>query len=141
MILLDAQALISLLLDEVAAAEVQSLLEAGDCGVAAPNLAEVIDVLGRRGVNVAYLRETLEALIASALPVVALQAHQAWRAGELRARYYHRVERPVLLADCLMLACLSGDDALATADPHVAAVARAEGLVLHALPDSAGRRP
>jgi hypothetical protein len=67
---------------------------------------------------------------------------EAWRAADLRARYYDRKARALSLADCLLLAhvCTGGDE-IATADPAIADVARAEGLALIPLPDSAGARP
>jgi predicted nucleic acid-binding protein len=46
------------------------------------------------------------------------------------------------MADCLLLAhAISTGDALATSDPDVAAIARARGLTLIALPDRDGNRP
>jgi hypothetical protein len=47
----------------------------------------------------------------------------------------------VSLGDCFVLATAGPGDAVATADPVVAAVARAEGIGVESLPDSTGRRP
>jgi predicted nucleic acid-binding protein len=105
------------------------------------NLAEAIDVLERIH---ALAREAVEAavrpLVGSPLAIVHATEAQAWEAAELRRRHYHR-RSPLSLADCFLLASASSNDAIATADPHVADVAREHGIEVVALPDSAGRRP
>lgn len=64
------------------------------------------------------------------------------RAGDLRAVHYHRERSAVSLADCLALATAeSVGEALATPDPALAAMARAEGIEVIPLPDSRGHRP
>ena len=45
------------------------------------------------------------------------------------------------LADCVALATAAAARAIATADPPLAAAARAEGIDVIALPDSEGRAP
>jgi predicted nucleic acid-binding protein len=63
-------------------------------------------------------------------------------AGRLRARHYHRERMAVSLADCVAAAtALSEELPLATADPPLADLVRAEGGAVHALPDTAGRVP
>jgi predicted nucleic acid-binding protein len=63
-------------------------------------------------------------------------------AGRIRARRYHRDRAAVSLADCIAVsAALASHRPLATCDPALAAVLRAEGGEVHALPDSKGRRP
>jgi len=64
----------------------------------------------------------------------------AFKAARLRIEHYRRRERPLSLADCFLLAAASPEDRVATADPSVSEVARAEGIELLALPDSSGRR-
>lgn len=70
-----------------------------------------------------------------------LDASDAWRAADIRMRYYDRRTNPLSLADCLLLASVEPTDELATADPAIAAVARAEGTRLVPLPDSTGALP
>lgn len=65
----------------------------------------------------------------------------ARRSGSLRARYYHRGECDLSLADCILLASAGDGERIATTDPAVATVARAEGIDVVALPDSSGQRP
>jgi len=48
-----------------------------------------------------------------------VEAHQAWRAAELRAQHYHRTKRPLSLGDCLLLASVAEGERVATSDPHV----------------------
>jgi predicted nucleic acid-binding protein len=63
-------------------------------------------------------------------------------AGRLRARHYHRNAMAVSLADCIAAAtALSLDRPLATADPALAALVRAEGGQVRGLVDSKGRLP
>ena len=138
MILLDAYALISLLAGEQAADEVGALIAEGEVAIAAPNLAEAADHLARlRGIEVGRTRAAVEVL---ELRVRATELEHGWRAGELRAKHYHRSRRPLSLGDCLLLAAVGADDRLATADPHVLATAEQEQLAWIALLDSAGER-
>lgn len=63
-------------------------------------------------------------------------------AGRLRARHYHRQRMAVSLADCVAAAAaLTQRQNLATSDPSLAAMVRAEGGNVHRLPDNAGRLP
>ena len=65
-----------------------------------------------------------------------------WLASELRAAHYHRAKMPVSLADCICVAtAISLGTDLATTDPALAAVARAAGVEVIALPNSAGVIP
>jgi len=139
---LDAFALVALAADEPAAGEVEALLRRGDATVTAVNFAEVIDVLGRtRGHEPAGLRETFAPLLQEAVELLEVGDDGAWRAAELRRRHYERKASPLSLADCFALAAGVEDGALATADPPLAAAARAEGIDVIALPDSNGTRP
>jgi uncharacterized protein with PIN domain len=140
--LLDAYALVALLADEPAASEVEALLYAGEAGVAVVNLAETIDVSARvHGIPEAELRAVLEPLLGTVVSVVVQDESAAWRAAELRGRYYDRRSCPLSLADCFLLAEAGPDDAVASSDPAVCSVAREEGLGVIALPDAAGVRP
>jgi uncharacterized protein with PIN domain len=141
---LDAYALVALVVDEPAAAEVEALLREGDSVVVTANLAEAIDVAHRvHGHSVEEVRSALEPLfLARALSARASEEPDAWLAAELRGRHYDRRHRALSLADCFLLAhALVAEDRIATADPPVADVARAEGIGVVALPDSTGTRP
>ncbi|MDX6646841.1 MAG: ribonuclease VapC [Miltoncostaeaceae bacterium] len=128
----------ALLKDEPAAPEVEELLRGG-VGMAAVNLAEAIDVLGRvDGVPPERLRELIEPLLVGPITVLSVTARQAWRAAELRRRHYHRRSCPLSLADCLLLAACAGEYELATADPDLLAVAALEGLAVRRLTDARG---
>jgi uncharacterized protein with PIN domain len=141
-IVLDAYALTALLAGEPAAEEVGRLIAAGGTAVAAPNLAEAADRLGRiHGIALERTRAAVESLEQSTdLQVRAAERPHAWRAAELRIKHYHRTRRPLSLGDCLLLAMTGGQDQLATADPCVLAAADEEQIGRIALPDSRGRR-
>ncbi len=139
--LLDAYALVALLADEPAAAEVAELIRGGDAAVPAVNLAEAIDVTLRvHGVSETELRGLVGPLLDELLAVVVQGEDAAWRAAALRAAYYDRRSCALSLADCFLVAAAQGDR-VATADPALAAVLRAEGVEVVALPDSSGARP
>ena len=142
MTVLDAYAMLALLRDEPAADEVESLLR-GQCSMSTANLAETVDQLVRVfGRPTDDVHADLALLVHAGLEVVPVDANIGLAAGDLRARHYHRERCPVSLADCLAAAtALSREDPLATADPTLAAVVRAEGGDIVPLPDSTGRRP
>ncbi|MGI8903232.1 MAG: PIN domain-containing protein [Solirubrobacteraceae bacterium] len=96
MTLLDAYALIAFLSGESGAREVRDLLREGGTAIGAVNLAEVVDAMTRRrGVDSARLRLKIEPLLDRALLTIAFEPQHAWRAGELRAKHYHRTRRPI----------------------------------------------
>jgi uncharacterized protein with PIN domain len=142
MIVLDAYALVALLAGEPAADEVARLLADNAISVAAPNLAEAADRLGRvHGIAVGRTRSAVELLEQSTdLQVRALDQDHAWRAAELRVTHYHRTQRPLSRGDCLLLAVTGPEDQLATSDPHVLATAGDEGIAWISLSDSRGER-
>lgn len=143
MIVLDAYAIIAILVDEPASDEVADLLGRGDCAVSTVNLIEAADVLARSGrVEIARTRDAVGSLAGSSLVVVDVDERCAWRAAEIRARHYRRRESEVSLADCVLLAtAVPGRDSVATPDLPVINAARAEGLDVIALSDSTGRTP
>jgi predicted nucleic acid-binding protein len=133
--LLDAYALIAFLVGGPARPQVRAILREGDAAVATANLAEALDVSERRyGLPIARATEILDPLFEEPLAAVALDRRLARRAGELRARHYHRATRPISLADAVLIASAGQDDRIATADPDVLAVAAAEALETVALP-------
>ncbi len=140
----DAYGLVALIANEVAAPEVEELLRGEQCRIVAVNLAEAIDVAARtHGCAIGEIRKALEPLIlAGRLTVAVSDESEAWLAAEIRVSQYHRSRRPLSMADCVLLAhAFSTGDAVATADPHVADVARSRGLAVIALPDTDGNRP
>lgn len=144
MSVLDAYALIAFLTGAPAASEVETELRSGeDARISAVNLFEVIDRLMRvDGRSKADVGRSVEWMVMDGLEVVPFDASLAELGAELRARHYHHQRASLSLADCVALAtCMDLGDALATADPALAAVARKEGVSVRALPDSKGRRP
>jgi len=122
--LLDANALIGLLIGEPAREKVAELLRTGECAIPAACLSEVVDSLMRKhGVDRLSLSERLGPLLDEVLTVLPIDTRLAWRAGELRAAHYHRADSSLSLADCLLLASAGPDDRVATADGAVIALA------------------
>jgi PIN domain nuclease of toxin-antitoxin system len=139
---LDAYALLAYLRAETAADEVAELL-GGSTSVSALNVAEVMDQLVRvHGRDADDVHADLALLAEAGMYVLPVDAESALLAGRLRSLHYHRERRPVSLADCIAAAtALRSHRSLATSDPDLAAMLRVEGGTVHALPDSAGRRP
>lgn len=139
MIILDAYPVIALLRGELAAAEVQDLIERDEpAQLTAIGLAEVLDYLVRRaGVDEEEAALDLAQLRLFAPP--ALQPEVAVRAGLLRARYYQRGVRALSLADCVAAETARFFDAhLATADPALLETCAIEGVSVIVLPDTSG---
>lgn len=135
MTLLDAYALVAFLVGGPATQQVRALLREGDTAVATANLAEALDVSERvHGLPIARAMEVLEPLLEGPVAVLHLDITVARRAAEIRARRYHRTSRPISLADAVLVASAGRGDRIATADPDVLAVARAEGLEALTLP-------
>jgi PIN domain nuclease of toxin-antitoxin system len=144
MTVLDAYAVVALMRDEDAADEVRAIVEGeGPISVSAANWAEVVDRLVRgEQVPPAVVDQALELLRAAGLEIVPLGAAVARRAGHLRAKHDHRTRSSLSLADCACAA--TAEDLarpLATSDPALARMARAEGVSVVALPDRSGKRP
>lgn len=140
---LDAYAIVALIVDEPAAQAVEQIVRSGNAAITSINLGEAIDVSARvHGLDPEETREIVEPLVLGGhLTVIAPSGTAAWRAARLRIAHYQRRTRPISIADCFLLAAAGSADRIATADPEVAEVARAEGIELIALPDSSGRRP
>ena len=88
----------------------------------------------RYGVAIARSADILGSLFDEALRTVPLDRVLARRAAEIRAKHYHRTKRPISLADAILIASASDDDAIATADPDVLAIAALEGIATIELP-------
>ncbi|MGH3084657.1 MAG: PIN domain-containing protein [Gaiellaceae bacterium] len=95
------------------------------------------------GLSAADVRSALEpVLLSNAFGLAVSDETEAWLATELRAKHYHRKQRPLSMADCFLLAhAIAANDDLATSDPDVAVIARAEGVAVIPLPDRSGARP
>lgn len=142
MTLLDASALLSLLLGQPAEAEVHALLRRGNCAIPAPCIGEVVDKLMRkRRVESATVAERLGPLLEEVISVVETDRRIAWRAGELRAEHYHREESDLSQVDCLLLATADAGDEIASSDGSLLGVASRIGIGTIPLPDSSGHRP
>ena len=142
MTLLDANALMSLLIGEPAQDKVAELLRRGHCAIPAACLGEVVDGLVRtHGVDPPLLSERLGALIDEVLDVLAIDERTAWRAGELRAIHYHRASCDLSLADCLLLAAAEADDEIATSDSAVIVTAKKLEVGVVPLPNPRGQMP
>jgi PIN domain nuclease of toxin-antitoxin system len=139
-IVLDSYAVLALLKDERAAAQVQQLVEdRKDAALTPLGVAEVLDHL----VRLAGADEEEAVLDLAQLGLAAptaVGAELAVRAGLLRARHYDRKNRAVSLADCVAAeAARPGGSRLASADPHLLDLCREEGIAVIPLPDSSGR--
>lgn len=142
LILLDAYAVVALALDERAAAEVEPIVRSHPTAVTATNYLETTERLMRLGGwSPDETARRMAVLLDGGADVRRVDADVAWRGALLRARHYDRQTCGLSLADCVLLASADPGDAIATADPAVAAVARAEGIGLVPLPDSSGQRP
>ncbi len=141
--LLDAYPIVAYLVAEPSAEEVQDLLSEGEATATSLNVAEAVDVACRvYGASERTVLSAFELLIAAGLLTIAAPGTAtAFKAARLRIGYYRRRVRSLSLADCFLLAAAGHGDRIATADPAVAEVARAEGIDLVSLPDSSGRRP
>jgi PIN domain nuclease of toxin-antitoxin system len=142
MTVLDAYAIIAYLRAEPSAAEVAGLLR-GPTQLTAVNAAEVCDQMVRViGSEPDAIEADLALLGHAGMALVLVSPEMAIEAGRIRARRYHRERTAVSLADCIAAsAALTFQQPLATADPALADVVRAEGGDIYPLPDSKGRRP
>lgn len=142
MTVLDAYAVIAYLRDERAAEPVADLLREPTV-LSVVNAAEVIDQLVRvYGRDADDVHADLMLLSTTGMSLAAAAPETGLLAGRLRARHYHRERMPVSLADCVAAAtALSEGRPLATSDPPLAQLVRAEGGKVWALPDTAGRLP
>jgi len=139
-IVLDSYAVLALLKDEPAAAQVQQLVESDeDVALTALGVAEVVDHL----VRLAGAEEDEAVLDLAQLglsPASPIEVGLAMRSGLLRACHYHRTNRAVSMADCVAAETARAADArLASADPQLLDLCRDEGIAVIPLPDSAGR--
>jgi predicted nucleic acid-binding protein len=142
LILLDANALVSFLLDEPGACEVEELMQSRECGVPAPCVAEVRDLLIRRhAITEEEFLERTGPLVDVSVAGLPVDIQLAQWAGDIRAAHYSRSRSALSLADCLLLASAEEEDEIASADSAVIRVARELDIGVIPLLDSRGRRP
>jgi len=139
---LDAYALIAYLRDEPCADAVVDLLRTPTV-ISAANAAEVLDQLVRVfGRDADDVHADLALLANTGMQIVPVTSDIGLMAGRLRAKHYHRERLAVSLADCVAAAtALSSQLQLATSDPALASLVRAEGGEICALADSSGVKP
>ena len=140
MIVLDAYAVLALLKGELSADEVAQLLARDEQAVLTGlGVAEVVDHL----VRLVGAHEDDAVLDVAQLGLDTpqpLDAGLALRAGLLRARHYHRKNRAVSRADCVAAeTARPAGSLLATADPHLLDMCRAEGIAVIPLRDTSGQ--
>lgn len=142
MIVLDAYAVLAYLRGESVADEVAALLRSPTT-LSSVNAAEVLDQLVRVfGRDPDDVHADLALLSHAGMDIAPVSADLALHAGRLRARHYHRERMAVSLADCVAAAtALTLRRPLATSDPALAVLVRAEGGLVHGLPDSKGQLP
>lgn len=139
MTVLDAFAVLALLKDEPAAADVATLLATEPRpALTALGVAEVLDHLVRL-VGADEEEAALDLAQLGLAEAHAVDGEVASRSGRLRARHHHRRTRAISLADCVAaeVARRAGTP-LATSDPHLLATCHDEGIPYLALPDSGG---
>jgi predicted nucleic acid-binding protein len=134
--LLDAYALIAFVVGGPASSQVRAILREGDVAVATANLIEVLDVSERiHRLPIPRALEILDPLFEASLTAVSLDLAIARRAATIRARHYHRVSRPISLADAVLIATAKPGDRIATSDPDVLAIAAAVEIEPVKLPE------
>lgn len=140
---LDASGLVAFFANQPAAAQVGQLLREREVAINAVNLAEVVDHMLRvRRHSAQKLAEAIDILLDYGLVVMPIETSDGRRAGELRARHYHRTRQLLSLADCLLLAAAVEQHVpVATSDTALASLARELQVEVVPLPNSAGQLP
>lgn len=138
-VLLDANALLAVLVGEPAMDRVLSLIRGGSAAMTGANIAEVFDVgIRRKGLSPVRMIELVEPLFDGPIVCVPVDLGLAERAGRLRADRYHRSKSRVSLADAILLAAAGPTDKIATSDSGVLAIAAELGIETIELPPSSG---
>jgi len=138
-VLLDANALLAVLVGEPAMDRVLPLLRGGKTAMTGANIAEVFDVgIRRKSLSPARMDELVEPLFEGPIASIPVDPTLARRAGELRAAHYHRSARRVSLADAALIAAAGPSDRIASSDSDVLAIAAELGIETIELPPSSG---
>lgn len=136
-VLLDANALLAVLVAEPAMDRVLSLIRQGNTAMTGANIAEVFDVgIRRKGLSPARMTELVEPLFDGPIACVPVDRGLARPTGILRGTRYHRSKSRISLADAVLLAAAQPDDKIATSDSGVLAVAADLGIGTIELPPS-----
>jgi PIN domain nuclease of toxin-antitoxin system len=136
--ILDAYAVLAFLKAEAAADDVEHLIRAGDAALTSLGVAEVLDHLIRI-VRADEEEASLDLAQLGLDPPISLDEATAAASGRLRARHYHRVRRPVSLADCVAAeVARSLRSRLATSDPALLDLCHDENIAVIVLPGSDG---
>jgi PIN domain nuclease of toxin-antitoxin system len=138
-VLLDANALLAVLVIEPAMDRVLSLIRQGNAAMTGANIAEVFDVgVRRKGLSPARMTELVEPLFEGPIACVPVGQSLAGAAGLLRGGRYHRSKSRISLADAVLLAAARPTDKIATSDSGVLAIAADLGIETIELPPSGG---
>lgn len=138
-VLLDANALLAVLVAEPAMDRVLSLIRRGNAAMTGANIAEVFDVgIRRKGLSPARMTELVEPLFDGPIACVPVDQGLARPAGLLRGDRYHRSKSRISLADAVLLAAARPADKIATSDSGVLAIAADLGIETIELPPSSG---
>jgi PIN domain nuclease of toxin-antitoxin system len=138
MILLDASCIVSLFGGEPGQHDVVAALTAS-CGMNVLNRAEVINRLARRGAPADSVAADLDTL---GISFESLTVEVADKAAKLRTHHYHRIQRPLSMADCVALAtAMDMGSALATSDVHLATTCVEVGCPVVEVANSKGVYP
>jgi PIN domain nuclease of toxin-antitoxin system len=138
-ILLDANALLAVLVGEPTMERVLSLIRQGGTAMTGANLAEVFDVgVRRKGLSPTRMTELIEPLFDGTINCVPVDQILAGPAGLLRGSRYHRSKSRISLADAVLLAAARPGDRIATSDSEVLATAAELGIETIELPPSSG---
>jgi PIN domain nuclease of toxin-antitoxin system len=133
--LLDAYALIAVIMGEPAMEKVLGILRNGRSAMTTTNVAEVFDVSVRRnGLSHSRVVDVVEPLLEGPIRPIPVDVDLARRAAEIRGKHYHRTDCALSLADAILLAAASPNDRIATADPAVLATAATLGIETVELP-------
>jgi len=138
-VLLDANALLAVLMTEPAMERVLSLIRQGNTAMTGVNIAEVFDVgVRRKGLSPTRMTELVEPLFEGLIACVPVDPSLAGPAGLLRGGQYHRSRSRISLADAVLLAAARPTDKVATSDSGVLEVAADLGIETIELPSSSG---
>jgi PIN domain nuclease of toxin-antitoxin system len=138
MILLDASCIVSLFGGEPGQHDVVAALTVS-CGMNVLNRAEVINRLARRGAPADTVAADLDTL---GISFESLTVEVADKAANLRTHHYHRIQRPLSMADCVALAtAMDMGSALATSDVHLATTCVEVGCPVVEVANSKGVYP
>jgi PIN domain nuclease of toxin-antitoxin system len=134
-VLLDAFAVLAYFTGEPAGATVRQLLRDGPTAISSAQIVETVDRLVRvHGVDTEEAELACSGIGIELLP---LTPEVAIYAGLLRAKHYGPTGRTLSFADSICAAtALDRGDAVATADPILIQVIRAEGGTVVELPGS-----